>query len=188
MFKLVFFTKAIRYICVLILGLVNIIDDMLLQMARYVITKTIQRLEKEEQHDMSAEMNIQFLKNDLLFLEKENFRTHEHILKCILYRSVHVRTEIYGLILFSEDSNVHITVYDCNNNKIACNIERKEAYSIIRLHVPCFFERVEFMNVNKKTVVKLLLNKTGTETHETTIKKRKHIIYNTAFLLNNKNL
>ena len=116
---------------------------------------------------MSAEMNIQFLKNDLLFLEKENFRTHEHILKCILYRSVHVRTEIYGLILFSEDSNVHhITVYDCNNNKIACNIERnierKEPYSIIRLHVPCFFERVEFMNVNKKTVVKLLLNKTGT--------------------------
>ena len=76
MLKFAFFTKVVRYIFVGILGIVNLIDDMFLQVTRYFVTKTIQRLEKEDHHDTvcaSIEMNKQFLKNNLKFLEKENF-------------------------------------------------------------------------------------------------------------------
>ena len=139
-------------------------------------------------------MNVQFLKNDLLYLEKIFFHTHQYILKYILYRSVYVHTEIYGLTLFStEENNACIQVYNINNTNIAWNIETTEKYfSIIRLHIPCVFKSIEFTNLNftrnDKTLIKLFLNNACMETYEMTIIKRKHIIYNTSFLLDDERL
>ena len=217
MFGSKIFLKIIRYVCAMILALLNIIDDMFLKVTRYIMMKTIQQLEKEEQKetvDTTIEMNVQFLKNDLLYLERKNYRMHQHILKCILYRSVYVNTEIYGLTLFSLEEennpqvyNINITntawnmktaekdvsIIDINNNKIAWNIETTEKYvSIIRLHVPCVFKSIEFTDLNftrnDKTLIKLFLNDACTETYETTINKRKHFIYNTSFLLDDERL
>ena len=68
------FLKIIRYVCAMMLALLNIIDDMFLKVTRYIMMKTIQQLEKEEQRETvntAIEMNVQFLKNDLLYLEKK---------------------------------------------------------------------------------------------------------------------
>jgi hypothetical protein len=175
---------------------------MFLKVTRYIMMKTIQQLEKEEQRETvntGIEMNVQFLKNDLLYLERKYYRIHQHILKCILYRSVYVNTEIYGLTLFSTEEYIkttekHVSIIDINNNKIAWNIETAEKNgSIIRLHVPCVFKSIEFTDLNftqnnDKTLIKLFLNDTCTETYETTINKTKHIIYNTSFLLDDERL
>ena len=47
MFGSMVFLKIMRYVCAMILALLNIIDDMFLKVTRYIMMKTIQQLEKE---------------------------------------------------------------------------------------------------------------------------------------------